>query len=267
MSESVDAAYAALIRDCLDHGERIETRNSRVFRAASERLITFTSTPLVAARKTAWRNALREMEWFLSGSDSINTLHPSVRHWWRPWADATGRVANNYSKQFRRFAGNFDQIAYLIEGVRHHPYSRRNVITTWHTKDMAAPETPITNCHGSLLSARVGTGNRLHLSMVQRSADVVCGLPANWIQYFALLLWLARRTGREVGSLTWHGLDNHVYETHHDLARRVIDAAPRCGPTPTLLYHGTPDAEFKADDFALGGMYEPVVTDRAEMVV
>jgi thymidylate synthase len=264
-----DRVYADLIHDVVARGDALDTRNAPARRLFA-RTAVFRSTPLVRARRTAWRCALREMEWFLSGSNRLDDLHPSVRHWWAPWADAEGRVANNYSVQLRRSAGRggeVDQVAALLSGVRDHPYSRRNVITTWNTADMLAPETRITNCHGSIIQAFVDGPGALHLVTYQRSADVVCGLPHNWVQYWALLLWLASSAGHAPGSLTWFGGDVHVYECHLPLARGIVRAADGLsGPGPQLL-HTPSGPDFRAADFRLDGPYEPVLAARAEMVV
>lgn len=265
--DDANVQYARLVADVLARGERVLTRNAPALRLFGLRL-AFGRTPLVSLRRTAWRNALREMEWFLSGSDNLNDLHPAVRAWWAPWADPAGRVAHNYGAQFRRAAGHggrvVDQLEALLAGVRDHPFSRRNLVTTWNAADMAAPETPITNCHGTVLQAFVGGDGALHLVTYQRSADVVCGLPHNWVQAWALLLWLASRCGRGVGSLVWLGGDVHAYECHLPLARRV--AAASAPPPPGLVY--APSGEdFRADDFSLDGPYCPAVEERAEMVV
>lgn len=274
--KTTDDVYASIIRECLA-GERITTRNSVCFRTFA-RQVRFTSTPLVCSRKTSWKNCLREWEWFMSGSNAIEDLHPSVRHWWMPWAadeqhygkpglGPDFRVAHNYSEQFRYFQGRtgyVDQIQYLIDGIRNHPFSRRNVITTWNTADMAHPECKITNCHNSLTQAFVDTENRLHLVTYQRSVDVICGLPHNWAQEWAFLLWLAHLGGRLVGSLTWIGGDVHVYEAHLPLAEKILAAPPQ--QSPEMVYRPTSE-EFLADDFSLDREYAPVVNERAEMIV
>ncbi len=139
-------------------------------------MVTFNDTPLISVRRTAWKNALREMEWFLSGSSNIDDLHKNVRSWWKPWADANGDVPNSYSKQFRRAEGctttyvdlgdhfgqivksidEVDQIEYAINTLKNDPYSRRNVITTWHAYDMiSSAETKIANCHGTSIQCFV----------------------------------------------------------------------------------------------------------------
>ena len=266
----IDTTYQQLLADLLQRGERVTTRNAPV-RRLFNRTFTIAETPLVTTRRTAWKNCLREWEWFMTGSIELDDLHPDVRSWWEPFAKKDPAypkysliLPGNYSEMFRDFGNNFDQIDYLVDGVRNHPYSRRNVITTWHTEIMASGDCNPTNCHGTVIQAFVDTTNKLHLTCYQRSTDVVCGLPHNWLQYWAFLLWLAHRGERDVGSLFWIGGDIHLYDVHTDLAGRIVAATPQANP-PQLHYAPTGD-EFKADDFWLD-TYEPAFTERAEMVV
>jgi thymidylate synthase len=256
-----DREYLDLLTKIRDHGAPVVTRNAPVRRVFAHS-VRFTRTPLVCLRKTAWRLALREMEWALSGSDNISDLHESARHWWRPWAD-------RYGRQLRDFAGHggrsADQIIDLLGGLILHPYSRRNVVTTWNSADMTAPETPITNCWWTVLQAFVEPDSALHLVTYQRSADVVVGLPANWLQSWAFLMWLAHSAGLDVGSLTWLGGDVHVYDCHAPVVAEILAADPDPDP-PRLVYRPSGDA-FRADDFALDRPYNPKVLTRAEMVV
>lgn len=271
----VDIAYALLLRRLLDEGEQVETRNSRCRRliACRER---FTRFPLVSLRTTAWRTALYELEWFLrGGAERLVDAHPSVHPWWSPWVEdavetpGLGVLRHGYGSQLRSAAGHdgrvVDQIQLLIDGITEHPSSRRNVVTTWNTADMTAPDCKITTCWGTVIQAFVSPEtNALHLVTYQRSADVVCGLPHNWVQAWALLMWLAHRGGREVGSLTWMGGDVHLYETHEVLARRVTRTQSKT--SPNLVYR--PSARvFLANDFTLDGEYVPTIRERAEMVI
>jgi thymidylate synthase len=273
---SVDRKYADLIAAVRRDGKRVNPRNGERIRLHEPDKIRFRSTPLVSVRKTSWRSAIREMEWFMSGSSDVADLHPSVRKWWEPWAGADGRVLNNYSRQFRRYnspaavGGGFDQVAAFIDGIRRKPHSSRHRMTTWHPEEMYDPETRITNCHGTKIQAYV-VGGVLDLSMDQGSCDLVCGVPHNWIQYWAFLLWLCHRTGNRPGEFVWDGGDVHLYAAHLDVADRIVrrvelagdDALPK---TPELVYTPTSD-EFLASDFALSGPYTPLITEAVEMVV
>ena len=271
----VDENYKYILNKIICEGETISGRNGDTESLLGQRLV-FYGTPLVSVRRTAWKLALREFEWFLSGSNDINDLHESVRHWWEPWANESGYIHNNYSKQFRDFAGHghnggarycdsTDQVQYLIDQLKNDPHSRRNVITTWHTHDMVSPKTPITNCHGSMIQVRVNSSNEIDMIMYQRSADMILGVPHNWIQYHAFMLYLAHQSGRKVGSFTWLGGDCHIYEEHLDIAEEIIDTDTGDVTTPELIYTPTSN-DFKADDFKVTG-YKPILKKSPKMVV
>jgi len=271
---NVNLKYSNLLSEILTEGSIVDSRNSITKRIMNQ-TVTFDKNPLITTRRTAWKSAIREMEWFLSGSNNISTLHPSVRKWWEPWADKDGWVPNNYSQQFREFKGSgheyCDQIKYLQDTIKNDPSSRRSVITTWNTADMIHPDTPITNCHGTVIQAFVEPDNSLHLTMYQRSSDMVLGMPHNWIQYWAFMMWLAHGSGRGVGSFTWIGGDCHIYEKHYDMAQLIIDEARRdyddgTSGVPNLVY--TPTSEdFLADDFTLDFKYDSMIKESVEMVI
>ncbi len=264
---NADTFYASLIADCLT-GERVPTRNGECLRTICKS-VRFTSTPLVSLRRTAWRNALREMEFFLSGSNHIDDLHEDVRHWWRPWVNENNVIPNSYGSQFKSFAGRrgtVDQVEYLARGTQKDPYSRRHVITTWNTADMVHPLTTIANCHGTVIQAFCHLDGTLSLKTYQRSADVIVGVPHNVLQYWAVLLWLCHRAGRTPRALHYEFGDAHIYQSHETLARKIIDATPPASDTPELVYEPSGDV-FRAEDFELAGPYSPVLEDRASMVV
>ena len=77
---NIDIGFSRMLKDILDKGSDVTTRNSITKRLAGL-TISFDSTPLISIRKTAWKNALREFEWFMSGSSNINNLH-DVRLFW-----------------------------------------------------------------------------------------------------------------------------------------------------------------------------------------
>ena len=277
---NIDLEYVNLIKEIMEKGCTITTRNSKVKRLFAK-TITIDSTPLVSIRKTSWKSALYEMEWFLSGSNKIKDLKPSVRHWWEPWV-VDGEVFGNYSKQFRSYGGFtttkdsngysnatamlVDQIDDFVKGVKEHPYSRRNLITTWNPADVKSNLSKITNCHNTVTQAFVEETGHLSLVTYQRSCDVICGLPHNLIQMAAFHSWLAAKTDKLIGSLVWIGGDVHIYEQHFNLAKKIIDRVGECKPTPVLVYTHN-DEEFKAKNFSLRGDYSPVLTDTAVMVV
>jgi len=229
-NDTANFSYVKLIKDIDTYGEVIETRNGVTKRLFDVKPFTFDSFPLVTIRKTAWKMAIREMEWFMSGDEKCpNELYP----WWSTQLSKSGSYLDGYGKQLRHFSGggdfhrdDFDQIDCLIEGLKEHPNSRRHVITTWNPDEMYYitdtndnPLTP-TCCHSTLVQFFVSR-KILHMKSYQRSADVLLGLPHNWVQSWALLMYLASICNYHVGTLTWILGDAHIYqdESHVEVVK------------------------------------------------
>ena len=271
-----DKRYCQLIHDIYLHGDTIIGRNGPTKRLFAPQPVRFQTTPLVTIRKTAWKKAIREMEWFLSGDA---TCPPELLDWWATQLNPDGQYIEGYSHQFRSFNGTFDQISALIEGIKTHPFSRRHVITTWNPEFMGEiceindnPNTP-TPCHTSFAQFSVSSAGLLSMLSVQRSADMLLGVPHNWIQSWAFLLWLCVQTDYTPGDLTWIFGDAHIYceESHIEVVtqmRYLLDnTVPSPLHSPRLIYNGKPGDEFKASDFEMvGKIPEPAITIRPTLL-
>lgn len=275
-----DLEYREIIRKIMQHGDDLESRNAPVKSLIAYPQIVFRETPLVTWRKTAWKKALREMQWFMSG-DSLCPVE--LRDWWDGQLNKNNRYHGGYADQLRSFEdgkGGFDQVKYLLEGLYEHPNSRRLVISTWNTAEMSEitfindnPKTP-SCCHGTLIQCHVRKG-QLHLTQYQRSADILLGVPHNWMQYWALLLYLAYWSKFKVGSLRWIFGDVHLYQeaSHIECAKQLLaipykqlDSRPKMYYNPSVSWTGA-IPEFKAADFTLiGEAPEPLVTIRPKLL-
>lgn len=269
-----DHLYRKLLQTVSEYGELIDTRNHLTKSCCDLDPITFTQTPLVTLRKTAWKLALREMEWFMSG----DTKCPDeLMGWWREQLGYGGMYRGGYSHQYRRsgYNGTFDQIKYLLEGLRNNPNSRRLVMTTWNPMDMANmtelnhnPLTP-SCCHGSLVQLFVREG-QVSMTAYQRSADLLLGIIHNWCQYWALLMYFASQSNLKVGALRWVIGDAHLYcdQSHDDVVKAIIkcDLSKRLLSEPELVYNGGSNCDFRASDFEMiGEIQEPVTTIRPKL--
>lgn len=233
MRTYADYCFTRLLADLLAE-EPVETRNSKARPLFGPRF-EFDSLPLITVRPTAPMKALREMEWFMSG---YAHCRPELNDWWRGQLDSNGRYLNGYPTQLRSSTycsgmrvDYFDQIAHIVDSIRNHPHGRRGIITAWNPGEMARitetndnPNTP-TTCHLSFVQFHVKRG-ALNMLSVQRSADVLLGLPHNWVQHWSLLAWLAHHCGLSVGRMIWVGGDVHLYDepSHLECAREIVES-------------------------------------------
>src|SRR5215467_7148358 len=81
-------------------------------------------------------------------------------------------------------------------------------------------------------------GGGLHLHMFQRSGDVPVGVPANMIQYAALLLMLEQLTGIPAVAYYHTISDAHVYENQVDSVTVMLERPARALPTVRLTEEG-----------------------------
>jgi len=275
-----DQEYKYLIYRIFTSGDELETRNHRVKSIIDYPQIIFTETPLVTVRRPAIKKAVGEMGWFLIGNQKCPE---QFLDWWDGQLDKKGKYIAGYGDQLRNFSycyGWFDQIEFLLKGLKEHRGSRRLVATTWNPGEMAIiaelnenPNTP-SCCHATIIQCFV-RDNKLHMTHYQRSADVLLGVPHNFIAYWALLLYLAHWSNLEVGTLRWLFGDVHLYqeESHIECARQIIetpirtfDDPPRLVYTPTVKWTGV-IPEFKASDFSMEGVIpDPLVTIRPKLL-
>jgi thymidylate synthase len=238
---SADLTYAFLLQDILRLNNVVKTRNHPCYCNPFLDNVTFDSLPLITVRKTAWKLALTEMEWFMSGSLKCPE---KLSKWWAGQLDENGCYGDGYSYQFRNSSygldeqtgyamgsplGRFDQIAYILDGLKNHQHSRRLVMTSWNTGEMAEitktnqnPQTP-SCCHSTVLQFFVVNGE-LHIKHYARSQDMLLGFQANIVQYWALLTYFAFHANLKVGSLTWVFGDAHIYneESHIEAANQIV---------------------------------------------
>lgn len=269
-----DKIYIDLLASINDAGELVSGRNGPTRRKFDLLPVTFTRTPLVTVRKTAWAKAIREMEWFLSGDP---TCPAELLDWWRPQLNKDGMYIAGYGEQLRSFIVDFDQIEALIEGICNHPYSRRHVITTWNPAEMAYitqlnnnPNTP-TTCHTTIAHFHVSQEYQLSFYSYQRSADMLLGVPHNWIQSWALLLWLCEQTGKVPGKMIWGFGDAHIYqeESHIKVVNQIVALQndPVKDNSFRLAYKGKRGDELKAKDFEMiGNIPAPAVSGHPKLL-
>jgi thymidylate synthase len=95
--------------------------------------------------------------------------------------------------------------------------------------------------------------------MFQRSGDVPVGVPANMIQYAALLLMLEQLTGIPAVAYYHTISDAHVYANQRDAVAVMLAREPRPLPTVRLTEVGrkvTDIHEFRAEHFEVSD-YQP----------
>lgn len=226
-----DSVYYTILNSVYNFGVELETRNHRVKSMIALGTYFFDQCPLVTVRKTAYMKALREMEWFMSGNDKCPD---ELLDWWDGQLNHCGYYINGYATQFRRHSGYYDQVEFILNGLISNPNSRRLVMTAWHPGNMENitqsnnnKDCP-TTCHSTIIQFFV-RNKYLFMSCYQRSADVLLGLPHNFVQSWGMLMYFAHHANLNVGGMYYTIGDAHIYlhKSHTDVVENIISYCER----------------------------------------
>jgi thymidylate synthase len=276
-----DTQYRDLLARIMASGQPVPTRQGPAALTLMQQTMRFdlaNGFPVITERsmKSFWRKPIGELCAFINGATTLAELAEFGCDWWGPWATPEKTAARglpaghlgpgSYGGAFRHFptadGGEFDQFAHLVEQIRELPGDRTHFVSPWIPQYQVrgrgkTPRTTIAPCHG-WVHVRV-LGGRLHLHMFQRSGDVPVGVPANMIQYAALLLMLEQLTGIPAAAYYHTISDAHIYADQAASVREMLARQPRALPTVSLTGAGrrvTGIHEFRPEHFELAD-YDP----------
>lgn len=222
--------------------------------------------PAVTTKKLYMRSVIAELLWFLRGDTNVGWLREQGVRIWDEWADADGELGPVYGKQWRSWPApdgrSVDQIANVIEGIRHNPDSRRHLVSAWNVGELDRMALP--PCH-TLFQFYVAD-QKLSCQLYQRSGDVFLGVPFNIASYAMLTMMVAQICDLRPGDFVHTLGDAHLYLNHLEQARTQLSRTP--GPLPTLRINPERRAidDFEPGDFTLQG-YDPAPAIPAPIAV
>ncbi len=261
--------YLDLLQRILDEGavktDRTGTGTKSVF-GHQMRFHMADGFPLLTTKKLHLRSIIHELLWFLRGDTNIQYLHDNKVTIWDEWADENGDLGPVYGHQWRSWpdydGGTIDQIANVVDLIKHHPDSRRMMVSAWNVAEVDKMALPPCHC---LFQFYVADG-RLSLQLYQRSADTFLGVPFNIASYALLLQMMAQVTGLEAGDFIHTTGDTHLYLNHIEQAQLQLTRTPRTLPRMVI----NPDVKdifaFRYEDFQLEG-YDPWPHIKADVAV
>jgi thymidylate synthase len=261
--------YLDLLKKILDEGvekqDRTNTGTKSLF-GYQMRFDLSEGFPLITTKKVHIRSIIYELLWFLRGDTNVKYLHDNKVSIWDEWADKNGDLGPVYGYQWRSWqtsdGKNIDQIAAVVESIKHNPDSRRHIVSAWNPADLERMALP--PCH-ALFQFYVANG-RLSCQLYQRSADVFLGVPFNIASYALLTLMMAHVTHLIPSEFVHTFGDVHIYSNHIEQVNIQLQRTPRQLPVMTINRDVESIFDFKYDDFVLTG-YDPYPTIKAEVAV
>ncbi len=252
-----EGAYLALVRRVIDEGvssaDRTGTGTRRVM-GGHMRFNLRTGFPAVTTKFLHWHSVVEELLWILSGSTDVTRLSArGVRIWNEDTSRvrldqrgmthlATGDAGSTYGHAMRHYGAQYlgcdkdytglgvDQLRAAVETMVKNPTDRRIIINLWD------PTVARTNCALPpclLMYIFYVADGELSCMTVQRSGDLMLGVPFNIASSALLTHILANMAGLRVGDLDHNIADAHIYNNH--MAAAYEQLARRPFPKPLLV--------------------------------
>ena len=261
--------YLDLLKRILDEGTRKGDRTGTGTLSVFGNQMRFNledGFPLLTTKKLHLKSIIYELLWFLRGDTNVRYLQEHGVRIWNEWADTEGELGPVYGHQWRSWpdynGGNIDQIANVVNQLKHNPDSRRMIVSAWNVAEVDSMALP--PCH-TMFQFYVADG-RLSLQLYQRSADTFLGVPFNIASYALLLQMMAQVTGYRPGDFIHTTGDTHLYLNHLDQARLQLTRTPRQLPVMKINPGVKSLFDFQYEDFQLEG-YDPWPHIKAEVAV
>lgn len=207
--------------------------------------------PVVTTKKLHLQSIIHELLWFLKGDTNVEYLRANGVSIWDEWANQSGELGPVYGYQWRSWPApdgrRIDQIAQVIEQIKHNPDSRRLIVSAWNVADIEHMALP--PCH-AFFQFYVADG-RLSCQLYQRSADIFLGVPFNIASYALLTSMIAQVTGLKPGEFVHTLGDAHLYLNHLEQATLQLSRDPL--PLPRMKINPAVESifDFRFDDFEL----------------
>ncbi|EOA83802.1 Thymidylate synthase [Exserohilum turcicum] len=305
--------YLSLIRDILQNGEyRPDRTGTGTYAVPFPPQMRFSLSrpssdptqppqlilPLLTTKRVFLRAVIGELLWFIAGSTHSQALSDAGIKIWdgngsRAYLDsvglshyAEGELGPVYGFQWRHFGAEYkghahdytgegvDQLADIIDKLKHKPYDRRIILSAWNPADIKKMALP--PCHMFAQFYVSFPGHKqgeerprgvLHSLLYQRSCDMGLGVPFNIASYALLTHMLAHVCDLTPGSFTHTMGDAHVYLDHVDALKEQVLRDPRDFPELRIKREGGGSIDgWVADDFEVVG-YKPHASIAMKMSV
>jgi len=270
--------YHDLLKYILDNGVRKQNRTGIDTISSFGHVMRFNlqdGFPAITTKKLYFKSVVAELIGFIKAVDNYKDFNKLGTHiwdangeaeYWKPKAKREGDLGRIYGVQWRKwknFEGKeFDQLKQVIQKIKEDPNDRRLIVTAWNPGELDLMALPPCHCFFQFYV----NGDKLSLSMYQRSADMFLGVPFNIASYSLLLSLVAHVTNLKPFEFIHFLGDTHIYVNHIEAVKEQLSREEY--PLPTLWLN--PDKrdidEFTVDDIRLENyVHHPPI--KAEMAV
>jgi thymidylate synthase len=214
--------YKNLITEVLNFGEGYDTRSGKTRALFGTQLkieeLRYGFFPLITSRKMYPGGVFGELAAFVRGPKHVDDFSSRGCNYWGAWAKPDGSIKVDYGNKWLDFHGT-NQVKELIEGLKTNPFGRRHIINSWDASSLPTLDLPC--CH-YCYQFQVDRQGCLNMVWIQRSVDLMVGLPSDIVLAATMVLLIAQQVNLKPGTITMQFGDTHVYSKHIEDAVKYV---------------------------------------------
>lgn len=208
--------------------------------------------PILTTKQIFFKSAIKELLWiYVKGSNKVSEVGSTI---WDEWALPDGSIGKAYGFQARHLPDHntgkeIDQVQILLDKLKNNPQDRGMLISLWNVEDL--PYMALRPC--CFLTMWDVLDGRLNCTLVQRSSDLLLGVPFNTCQYATLVNVFAQVSGLKPGKFIHYMNNVHIYENHFNAIKMQLEREPYEAPKLWIDPSVTDFNQFKPEHFKLIG--------------
>ena len=257
--------YRRLVETTWRNGELRQGRNGETYSLFGSQLSFDLQAefPLISGRRIYYKGVLGELAAFVRGPKNLRDFEAHGCNYWAQWADdEAGNIAIDYGNAWIDWDG-VNQLEALIQGLRKDPHGRRHMLSSWNPSNVLRDTLSLPCCHHTYQFYVTNAGT-LDMHWMQRSTDIMVGLPSDAVLAAAMTIALANETGLTPGRVQMSLGDAHIYDVHKEGVAEYLSRTTPTNSQPSTAYAGTLTS-FVAQAFLINN-YEPLEPIRFEVV-
>ena len=220
-----NAVYYSLLELVLEHGDlenNTRTGVPVIVRRGMAMHIPLDgqTLPICTLRRTNPLIAAAELAWCFSGLRSIAWLRRYTKAW-DAFADERSNVNSAYGFRWKLKFG-IDQITQMIYMFQKDRTTRRVWISSWYPNEDLTLKGKTVPCPVGF-TVELDPANRIHVSVMLRSSDLVMGLPYDVLRFALFIDSICISLNAIPGSLTMHLANAHIYKPHIKAVGEMLD--------------------------------------------
>jgi thymidylate synthase len=276
--EEYDKALSIILSQGWDQQERTG-EGCRTYFGIQTKYDISEYVPLLTYRKIFWKSFVKEVLWYISGSDKISDLQAMGCNVWTPWINdeftgprglEQGSIGYGYGPNLINFGGDldhayrpkrregFNQLDHVINTLKNNPNSRQAMFMLWRPDKLNDVLLPACHFayHFMLSPDENGEMKNLSCELFQRSADYAVGVQANLFMASVFTYLIAQQIDAKPKMLIHAGSHCHIYHNALSQAREYLERTETLPvkPSPILeINRKNSIYDYTIDDFNLIG--------------